>query len=157
MTVKFSAHPPTWEMMAEAKSHLGMRCFRRLMGGVSDNQVNKFCRNPATTSDWDRDPLIRLRELLESLLESGPEGRELAMEIGGYLVEPLGFVQSEPCPLPDQPTLAEELLDTFRAFGEYAQACRERRPVHEVRKLKAEAKNELEEDFVMYVREIDGK
>jgi hypothetical protein len=122
---KESTVPPfrTWEFFECSISVLGATWMQKVWSR-GYGQLRRWSRDPAFTSDSERNPLDRLKIVLRELREQGhgdvaeSSVRMLAHAIG------MEVVSTDP-PTPEHDTLAEELLDIHPAVVEHALACQD--------------------------------
>ena len=80
----------SWEVMNDFKRAIGNGGLQKIFS-VGHNQINRYCRNPAYTSDSERNPLDRMRIMLSEVSESGKEFDDAVLSAIRYMVEPMGL------------------------------------------------------------------
>lgn len=117
--------PPveTWEMMKVLKMSIGQTGMQKIFS-CGQGQINRYCRDPKSSSDTERNPIDRMRLLLIEAWESDEE--ETALAILKHLAAPLGWgvVKEDPV-TPDQPTSWQEAAQDSERLGRRNQAMRE--------------------------------
>lgn len=144
--------PPveTWEMMQAAKAAIGQTEMQKLFS-VGQTQINRYCRNPAFTSDSERNPIDRLQLMIRLMVEQGAEDE--ARAIVSMLCDEIG-ARPERCQAvePDRNTLAEECLDDYPAVALTHELMRSGEHPRITRASTDKAKDELEQTQVLYER-----
>lgn len=103
--------PPvqSWEAMKDFKDAVGPGTMQKIFS-CGQTQINRYCRNPKFTADSERNPLDRLRILLEEAQEAG--ALEAVLAALEYIVEPLGLeVIKRRSGEPDKCVMGERLDD----------------------------------------------
>lgn len=145
----------TWEIMSALRHVLGRSAFMQFLG-VSAAQMDRYCRNPRCSEDFDRNPLERLGDVLTNAVIGG--GEKHVRQAVDHLLRPLGLrVAPVESGEPDKPTVEEEILDDYSTLNLFASLMRSKEHPSVVRTAKDKLIAEIEETFVRYSQTINGR
>jgi len=140
----------TWQFFHSYRKTLGDTFLTKLFNRGS-RQILRWAADPDFTTDHERNPLDRMKIILERLSEIGRD--DIARGTVSFLAGAIGCELRclEPAE-PDQPTVEAECLDDYPAVTRFHDAIRTVESVAVIRHLWQEAKRELDETYEMAVR-----
>ncbi len=154
----------SWQFFLACKRALGMGVMNKIYAGVKarkcphckepitedrTRQLNRWSADPRYTASSQPNPLDRLLDLEDRLMDLGKE--EIARGAVDLQARVVGCVLRELSPTSDKKTIAEELLDNIPALAAYTEAAREDsgQPLAVIREKAQVLIREIEEDLAM--------
>jgi hypothetical protein len=145
-------HTPAdpWEWFSGTIYHLTKSAVIKIWN-ISERTVERWSADRTTTESVTRNPLVMLGDTLEKLMEKGKA--EFARSAVDFLAKIVGchlvFVEA----IPDKENLSDELLDDLPAISAFHTSMINKEPLAIVRENYRKAKQELDEDYQLYVEE----
>lgn len=146
----------SFEMMQQIKDAIGAVKMQKIFS-VGQTQILRYCRNPQFTEDSERNPIDRMRLLLEQAQEAGADDAVLAAL--DHIMAPLGLrVAFKENVEPDKPSTDEELLSDYASLAtmQHLMKVEDAHPSI-VRKYADKAKEDIEQTFTSYERDFDER
>lgn len=138
-----------WEWFSGAIYHLTKSVLIKIWN-VSEKTAERWSADKTTTESISKNPLVMLGITLEKLMEKGKF--DFAMAAVDYLAQIVGCYLVCNDASPDKETLSEECLDDLPVIAAFHTAMTEKEFLPIVREKYRKAKQELDEDFQLYVR-----
>ena len=154
----------TWQFYLACKRSLGMTVLNKIYAGIKarkcphccepitddrTRQINRWSADPRYASSSQPNPLDRILDLLDRLMDIGKD--DVARAAVDMQARMVGCVLREESPASDKKTVAEELLDNIPAFADYTEAARPEagQPMAVIREKAMKLIREIEEDLAM--------
>jgi len=139
----------TWQFFHACKSILGQTLLTDLFK-KSPRQICRWSCDPDYTESSQKNPIDKYEVLLKKLMEIGKT--DIARSSVHRQASIVGCILTQIVTIPDKDTLEAELLDDLPAFTDYQVAVRKDLDEITVRDLLSEAKRELDETFLAFIR-----
>ena len=130
----------TWQFYLACKRHLGITVLNKIYSGVRSKkchhcgqsitadrtrQINSWSADPRYAASNQPNPLDRIMDLLDRLMDIGKE--DVARAAVDMQAKVVGCFLRELSDSADKQTISEELLDNIPAFSAYTEAARQSR------------------------------
>lgn len=127
----------TWQFYLACKRHLGITVLNKIYSGVRSKkcphcgqsitadrtrQINSWSADPRYAASNQPNPLDRIMDLLDRLMDLGKE--DVARAAVDMQAKVVGCFLRELSDSADKQTISEELLDNIPAFSAYTEAAR---------------------------------
>ena len=146
--------PPllSWQFFHACRKVLGDSCIQKIYKR-SLRQIYRWSADPTYADQVERNPIDRLKLILEKLCEVGREdiataGVNMLAEVVGCELRKIDRVE------PDQESIEDECLDDYPALTAFHTAIREGEPREVVRHHWQKAKQELDETWERYMHSL---